>query len=299
MNAPRQAVTPKNENLIAGFILSREVMDCTEATLKDYRSRLHQFRRFVEATYPGISFPETTRQHIESYLVDLRNAGRAGYTLKTQYRALCAFYRWMIEEQFITESPLRHIKSPKVPKRGKEFLSVAQRDRLLEYCPLSTFLGARNAAIIWLLWTTGMRLSELTGLQLVDLEADNERIKVFGKGRRERYVEYTKEAKKAIWRYMAYRNDTFPALWLTEERRPLQRDGARIALERVYRRADIKVKDRAHIFRRSWAMRKISEGVPTKFIQITGGWLDIKTLDIYVQAINSEQALKAMKGGGR
>jgi len=140
-----------------------------------------------------------------------------------------------------------------------------------------------------------MRLSELANLAIVDLDNEGERIKVFGKGRKERYVEYTKEAKRAVWRYMAYRDDKLPNLWLTEEKTPIKAAGIRIALTRLYARAGFKVKDVAHIFRRTWAMRKIDEGVPLKYIQIIGGWEDITTLDIYVRAADADKALKAMK----
>ena len=292
---PKAAVIPQNYELINGFLLSRSVMDCTPATLKDYKLRLNQFNRYLFANSPGLPLVQVERRHIEAYLMDIKGKGRASWTLRTQYRCLSAFYRWMIEEQFIDNSPLFHMRLPKVPKVGKAFLTETQRDRLLSFCPLSTFVGSRTAAMIWLLWTTGMRLSELTGLQISDLDNQGNKIRVFGKGRKERYVPYSKEAKKAVWRYTAYRADTLPQLWLTEERKPMKSAGVQEAFDRIYKRADIHVKDICHIFRRTWAMRQLKAGVPIRYVQIIGGWENLSTMETYVRAMQTEEALDDSK----
>lgn len=289
---PRHAVIPSNDKLLNGFLLSRQVMDCTPATLHDYKSRLRQFLRFLYSFNEGMSLVVVNRQHIEAYLVTFRNEGRSSYTLRTQYRCLSTFYRWMLAEQFIDESPLRNMKMPQVPKQSKEFIPKADFLHLLELCPLSTYTGARNAAILWLFWTTGMRLTELANLKLEDLDAEEERIKVFGKGRKERPVPYTPEAKKAVWRYLAYRNDKLPQLWLSEERKPIKPEGIRLAVTRLYQRAGIKRKDVCHIFRRTWAWERIKEGVNLKYIMLIGGWATIEVLLDYVRAMETDEALK-------
>ncbi len=289
----RAAVTPKNHELISGFLLSRNVMDCTPATLRDYKQRLNQFNRYLFANYQELSLAQVNRQHIEAYLMDIKGRGRASWTLRTQYRCLSAFYHWLLEEQFIEISPLQRMKPPRVPKVGKAFLTEAQRDRLLSFCPLSTFVGARTTAMIWLLWSTGMRLSELTNLAIVDLDNEGSKIRVFGKGRKERYVPYSKEAKRAVWRYMSYRADNLPQLWLTEERRPMKAVGVQEALDRIYQRADIHIKDVCHIFRRTWAMRQLKAGVPIRYVQLCGGWEQLSTLEGYVKAMQSEDAIGA------
>ena len=82
---------------------------------------------------------------------------------------------------------------------------------------------------------------------------------------------------------------------MTEERRPLQLSGVRHAIRRIYERVGLEVKDQFHIFHRTWAMRKIQEGVSLKYIMLVGGWEDVSTLDGYVRAMDSEEALKAMQ----
>jgi len=71
--------------------------------------------------------------------------------------------------------------------------------------------------------------------------------------------------------------------------------GIRQVIHRIYGRADVKIKDDFHIFRRTWAMRKIDEGVPIKYIMLVGGWEDVSTLDGYVRAADTQKALDEMK----
>jgi len=289
----RHAVLPSNDKLLNGFLLSRQVMDCTEPTLHNYKGRLRQFLRFLYAYNEGISLTQIDRQHIEAYLVTFRNEGRSSFTLRAQYRCLSAFYQWMVIEQFIDESPLRNMKVPRVPRQSKEFITEADFHKLLEFCPLSTYIGARNAAALWLFWSTGMRLSELANLQIKDLDNERHRIKLFGKGRKERFVPYSQEAVKAIWRYLSYRDDNIPQLWLSEERKTIKPEGIRLGITRLYQRAGIKRKDVCHIFRRTWAMRNLKANIPTQYVLLVGGWEDVRTLDGYVRAMKSDEALGA------
>lgn len=298
------AVSPKtsisNSNLVRGFLLSREVMECTEPTLHDYRSRLGQFAKFTESQFPELALVAVSRQHIEAYLIWLKDNGRVSWTLRTNYRILKAFYNWMVEEELVDISPLLRIKPPRVPKLGKPFIKAEQRDLLLSAHASQHFTSLRTAAMIWLLWGTGMRLSELAGLEISDLDWNwgpkkCGRIRVLGKGRRERYIEFTKEAKRAVWRYLARRNDNLPQLWVSSRGVPMRADGIGKSIARAYQHAGFKVKDTCHVFRRTWARRKIEEGIPQKYILLTGGWEDAKTLDGYINAMTSEEALRAMQ----
>jgi site-specific recombinase XerD len=140
-----------------------------------------------------------------------------------------------------------------------------------------------------------MRLDELFKLLLTDIDWDRSHIRVFGKGAKERYVPFTREAKKAVWRYLSYRHDDHPVLWVTEERRPAGRWTIVSATQSLIKRAGLhgQIKDMHHIFRRSWAMRNLKAGVPIKYVQLIGGWESVTTLEQYVRAMESEDALDA------
>jgi len=291
--SPRPWVYPKPE--LEGFLLSRECEGCSPATLATYRHRISQFLRYVHQYKPGLDLPGIRRAHIEHYLLELRNRDCSPDYIKSTFIGIRTFFKWCVEERFIDVSPAQNIKAPRVPKKSKPFITEVQRDRLLALCPPNRYLGARNAAIIWLFWTTGMRLSEVAGLKLADLDWERSRIRVFGKGARERWVPFLPEAKKSVWRYIAYRDDKLPQLWLSEERRPMTRDGIDSMTQRLVIRAGLhgEIKDLHHTFRRAWAARQIRAGVPTKYVQMVGGWESLSVLERYVRAMDIDDALGA------
>lgn len=277
---------------LEGFILSRQVEGCTEETLRSYTHRIGQFFRFTATTN---GFDGIDRGHVDRYLLHLQQLGRSPHYVHSNFRALRTFFKWCQAEEFIEHSPMRNMKPPRLPRIGKPFLSETQRDQLLRLCPIVTFIGARNAALIWLFWGSGIRLSENARLSKSDLDWANNRIRVFGKGQKERYAPFTKKAKKAVWRYLSYRRDDLPQLWLTEERRPATKSMIISAMRRLIDRAGLRgaIKDQDHIFRRTWVWRNLKAGVSLQYIKLAGGWTTLAMLMKYVEAMESEEAMGA------
>ena len=130
-----------------------------------------------------------------------------------------------------------------------------------------------------------------------DLDWNKARIKVVEKGDKERYVPFTADAQKAVYRYLKARQvymgskDHYQELWIGEERKPLVYHGIQKINRVLMDRAGLHVKDQHHIFRRTWAYRNLSAGVPVKFVQLVGGWSDLATMEGYVRAMQSDDAL--------
>ena len=286
---------PKDlSKILAGFLISREVEGCTELTIRTYRQRLGKFISFIN----NIPLNNIERSDVDRYLLEIKRRGRSAAYTASCFRAIRAFCNWCVGEGLIDSdsSPVRNMKTPKIPKVGKPFIHQSERDALLKLCPSLTFLGARNAAIVWLFWSTGIRSRELANLKLSDLDWDANKIKVFGKGQKERYVPLTKEAKAAVWRYISFRRDDIASLWLTEERTPATLNMVYKVMRTLWLRTGLPKsvwKDQDHIFRRSWAMRNIKTGIPLKYVQLIGGWESVTVLEGYVRAMTSEDALAA------
>lgn len=232
-------------------------------------------------------------QHVTQFLLDLQSRDLRPQYIHAHFRVLRTFFNWCIGEDFLVKSPLRNLKLPRLPKEGRSFISEEQLDRLLAFCPPSIFTGARNRALILLFWTTGARRAEIAQLALDDLDWKRDRIRMFGKGARERYVPFLPEAKKAVWRYLNYRRDEHLQLWITEERTPMAQAGIVIALRRLFIYAGLKgeVQDLCHGFRRTWAYRNLQAGRSIKHLMAVGGWESEQMLLRYVRAMESEDAL--------
>ena len=209
------------------FVLSRRVANCQPGTIDTYCQRIGGLLDFAKK--PAT---EITKADIELYLISLKEKQRSPHYIKGIYRNLRVFFDWMVREEMLQRSPLhRNIPVPKVSRRGKEFLSREDFDRLLAACPANDFRGARNIAWLWLLWTTGCRFDGLAKLKLKDLEWTENRISVVEKGDKHRYAPFTGDAQRAVYRYLKARKvfmgakDDYQELWINEEAAAAGEDG--------------------------------------------------------------------------
>ncbi len=275
---------------VEGFLLSRDVNGCSPYTLTGYRARLAKFFTL----YPH-AVDEVDSMAVSRFILGLRDAGYSSEYVNVHFRVLRTFFNWCVVEQFIDVSPMRNMKQGRLVRRRRPFITEEQRDRLLYLCPPRLFLGARDAALVWLFWSTGARRQEIARLELADLDWERNRIRVFGKGSKERFTVFTPKAKKAVWRYLSYRRDDMPCLWLTEERRPLTQGGMVTIMRRLMDRAGLRDElpgDLHHVFRRSWVRRLIQRGVSLKDIQMLGGWASMRMLELYVRDMMSDEAVE-------
>jgi len=291
--SPRPKFVPEE---VDWFLVNRAVNNCSETTIATYESRLTIFFSFMHKEDFPTDIKSITKRHLERFFLRLRAIKRASSYIHDLFRALRAFFNWCVVEGFIDHSPMRGMKEPQKAKILRARIHEKHLDQLLQLCPNNTFLGARNAAVVWLFWSTGMRKTELATLQTSDFDFHSGRIKVWGKGARERYVPITKGAKSALVRYFRHRKEyDNQELWLTEERRPAKPAGLDSAMERLFERAGLRKEfpgDLHHIFRRSWAKRMIKKGKSLKMIQIVGGWQNMRTLELYLHELDSEDALE-------
>jgi len=143
---------------------------------------------------------------------------------------------------------------------------------------------------------TGLRLSELAGIQLADVNFDRETIKVMGKGAKERVVRMGKTTQKALLHYLLKRNDDYSCLWVTEERRPLRRAGVQIAIKRLCHRAEITdAKPGPHTFRHTAAINYLRNGGSEFTLQIMLGHSTLEMTRKYVSSLGAEDMIKMHK----
>jgi len=174
------------------------------------------------------------------------------------YGALRASFNWAGREGFLAESPLARVKVTKSKLKVIQPYSREHITRLLQVCDHdcqhnAKFLASRNKAIVLVLLDTGLRLSELAGIKvqdMQDIEVERGWTKVMGKGAKERVVRIGKVAQKALWRCQIYRGENSKQeLWLSEEGKSLQTSGIQSAINRLKSRAGISEKGCVHRFR--------------------------------------------------
>ena len=225
----------KLEDYIPEFLLhvGRE-RNFSAGTVEYYEVDLKQFVNFLEEQFPaGLEDPgQIDLIVLRAYVANLVSAGYKTGTVHRKIAVLRSFFRFLYSRGAVEVNYSKHLRLPKMPKRFPSFLDMAQANRALELPDTSTPTGIRDRAILELLYATGIRRSELVGLNVDDVDFTQMKIKVFGKGRKERIVPFNEDAKNALMEYLKVR-DKFSKT-PDEKALFLSRRGKRISPQEVY-----------------------------------------------------------------
>lgn len=284
------------ENNLAGqqqaFLLSCKVDGLSPATISYYN---YQIGRCVSFFYTlnCTDAQYITAQHIRLFLLKLQETNCPN-SVHDYYRAIKRFFNWLIQEGLLDKSPMVNIKPPRVPMKLIKPFSHKDIENLLLLCNGNRFLDSRNKALILLFLDTGVRNNEMANIQLANLNFDSETINIMGKGAKERVVRMGKTAQKALLSYLLKRNDGYPCLWVTEERRPMTAAGIQTTIKVLCRRADIKgVKRGPHTFRHTAAIHYLRNGGDDFTLQLLLGHSTLEMTRRYVSTLGAEDMLTA------
>jgi integrase/recombinase XerD len=254
-------------------------------TILAYSQDLARFYAFLE-TRGDLSPLALTREHISDYIASLdgalskRSAARNLSTLKQ-------FFRFLISMGMIEASPARLLRAPKIPLRLPTVLSPSEVELLLAQPDLSSRLGKRDKAMLELLYATGLRVSELVGLKVQNVNLEAGFVRTIGKGSKERIVPMGAKAADALREYLLddrpslLRNRTSPFLFLNLRAGPLTRQGFWKIIRRYGIQAGIRVEITPHMLRHSFASHLLQYGADLRSVQVMLGHADISTTQIY------------------
>lgn len=199
------------------------------------------------------------------------------------------FLRFLGKKALVDSRLGRSLRTPRIPERLPQTLSIEYVDRLLSCIDIKLFLGKRNAAILTLFYATGVRLSELCSLQLSGVDFLDEFIKVLGKGDKERMIPVAPYALKVLSLYInkerpllaSRAKRSFPEVFLTCYGRPITPSRVRQIVQEAAKNAGIDQQVYPHLLRHSFASHLLKNGADLRVIQKLLGHADIGTTQIY------------------
>jgi integrase/recombinase XerD len=290
----------KTESLIRAFLNHARVeKGLSPNTIAAYSRDLAKFASFAEKR--GVALESVSRDDLVDFLGSLYRQRLDSRTVARSLAALRNLFRFAMAEEVISSDPTLNLESPKYRKSLPTFLRLEEVDQLLAQPDEKTPLGARDRAMIELLYSTGLRVSELTGLRVSDLDLRTGCLRCVGKGDKERLVPVGRQALAAVQRYLDearplllhMRGRNTPA----EARLFLNRLGgnlSRVAVWRILcqygRRAGIRTHLSPHKLRHSFATHLLERGADLRSVQMMLGHADISTTEIYTHVM--EERLK-------
>jgi len=263
----RQETQKNNTDILDRFIASKEIEGCSTRTLNYYRDNINKMLDTV-----NLPINEITTEILKNYLSDYKSNSNAGMvTIDNIRRTLSSFFAWLENEDYIVKSPVRRIHKVKTTRRVKETLTDENLEKLRDTCS-----NVRDLAILELLISTGMRVGELTRLNISDMNFQERSCIVLGKGNSEREVYFSAKSKMYIEKCLETRTDDNEALFvsLIKPYNRLGISGIEIAIRNLGKKANIN-KVHPHKFRRTMATMAIDKGMPIEQVQKLLGHIKI------------------------
>ena len=265
-------------------------------TLDAYRRDLTRYAAYLRGRKQAVTALDRTV--IPRYLLALREAGLNPRSVARHLSAIRQFHRFLVREGIVTEDPTAHLESPRPWRRLPGVLSRAEVERLLAPRPLHSPQAFRDRAMLEVLYASGLRVSELVGLRLSDLDFNVGVVRVLGKGNKERLVPLGDAAIESLRAYLTQarplleRRRAVPHLFLGRHGRGLTRQMFWILLRRYVRAAGITKRVTPHTLRHSFATHLLEGGADLRVVQLMLGHADIGTTQIYTHV--SRARLKAI-----
>ncbi|MBT6338844.1 MAG: tyrosine recombinase XerC [Desulfobacula sp.] len=218
---------------------------------------------------------------IRNYLAQLVRVGKKKRTIARKLSSLKAFFNYLVKSGQIRVNPAETIPFPKLEKTIPQFLSIDDIFRLLDSIETITWFDKRNLAMFETFYSTGMRVSEMEGLNIEDIDFKSQMIKVFGKGSKERMVPVGKRALNAIKDYRASLKENFSPIFLNKNFTRLSSRSIRRILDKIVRGCQLNVPVSPHTLRHSFATHMLDCGADLRGIQEILGHASLSTTQIY------------------
>jgi integrase/recombinase XerC len=287
----------KKDRLLEQYIRYLEIeRNASPRTIIAYRHALEKFKKIAGEKS---SWHTATATQFRSFLLECMKEQMARSYVRLTFSALRSFYKYLIERAGFSTNPLKEVQLPKMEKKLPVVLSVKQVDELLtapnkkaRQNQAAVWASARDAAMMELFYSSGLRLSELVALNVADVDPFTETARVLGKGRKERIVPVGELALKAIQHYRHEANVQAGPLFLSKLRKRMSARSVWLMLKKHLADTSIQLRVSPHKLRHSFATHLLDNGADLRSVQTLLGHANLSTTQIYTH-VTVERLRKA------
>jgi integrase/recombinase XerD len=256
-------------------------------TIQSYQRDLKKYIHYIKEHEKIESLEATSRIHILGFLKQLKESGLSSRTLARHIASIRSFHQFLLRDKVVSHDPSVHVETPQPGRTLPKILSLEEVELLLEAPSLQTAFGVRDKAMLEVLYATGIRVSELVGLNLGDIHLTMGFLRCIGKGNKERIIPIGQAATESLENYInTARSElvgkkTTDALFLNHHGNRISRQGFWKLLKRITKEAAIKKELTPHTLRHSFATHLLENGADLRAVQEMLGHADISTTQIY------------------
>ena len=265
----------------------------SEETIKSYREDLRQFEEFAREEVGDSAPSEVKTELVREWIVSLMDRGYTSTSINRKLSSLRSFYKFLLRKGEVAVNPLQKITGPKNKKPLPAFLRESDMDRLLDEVDFGEgFKGCRDRMVIEMFYVTGVRLSELIGLDNKDVDFSSSLIKVTGKRNKQRLIPFGEELKIAMTEYVDVRNEAVPvrtdAFFVRENGERLSRSIVENLVKRNLSKVVTLKKRSPHVLRHTFATTMLNHDAELGAIKELLGHESLATTEIYTHTTFEE-----------
>lgn len=258
-------------------------------TIQSYRRDLIRFIAFCDQYYGQHveDMNQIDKLTIRHFLGNEFEKGLSGKTVARRLASIKSMYKYLIRAEIVRDNPSAYVKTPKTEKLLPTYLNEKTVERLMDIPPKNTFIGARDSAILELLYSTGIRLGELVQLNIGDIDFQKKIVKVMGKGGKERLTPFGKRAKISIENFLNMREiclQSIPPetpLFITSKNKRLSRDTIQRNVRKYVKMVAEGTGLGPHILRHTFATHLLDRGADIRAVQELLGHSSLSSTQIY------------------
>ncbi len=248
-------------------------------TLLNYRLDLEGFLGFLKGM--ALSLEKVDYLSLRQYLSELKSKEYQPRSLARKLSSLRSFFKFLQREGLLESNPASALRTPKLDRKLPQFLSEGEMASLMESPPLDQISGRRDRAILEVLYSTGIRVSELVGLNREDVDFISDMVKVAGKGKKERLVPIGDKALEVLKDYLDTRSSSNSALFLNRNGERLTTRSILNITNKYIRLTSLRTRLSPHALRHSFATHLLNRGADLRSVQEFLGHANLSTTQIY------------------
>lgn len=273
-------------------------LNYSEDTIESYKRDLINYQEYLDKK--NISYKNITKLEILDYLKYLDDIKLNNKSISRHLSSLRSFYNYLVEIKDIDSNIFKRIKNPKVEKKLPNYLSINEVEELLNSIKEDTKEEIRDKCLFELMYSTGMRVSEVSDLKLKSINISDNTIRVLGKGSKERIVLYGEYFKDIINKYFKVRDKflikgNIDNLFINKNGDKLSRESITYIVNKIEKKSGINHKISPHILRHSFATHLLDNGADIRSVQELLGHENLDTTEIYTHVSNERLRSEYLK----